>query len=254
MNHDTSLPVPLSDDDYELPTASSFIESLFEQFDPAIDEVGESMTYLNVLSVDLPIEMALREVDGTTVVAMSPPHTTHRNLGVSGTAPNPDDAEIKPIMTTRTEPWNLESFLDSLILELDKAQDTLSVKGITRKLTYTVQDVALDLQIFPHFDSGKVQFSAAQPGESGSSKLSIKLGSITDRQIRETTRDPFKVDDVAIETIDELDDETKDNLQRKGIHTASDLERPGAAQRRRGESRERQSRYGQELQVACQPD
>ena len=47
--------------------------------------------------------------------------------------------------------WNLESFLDSLILELDKAQDTLSLKGVTRKLTYSVLNVALDLQIFPQY-------------------------------------------------------------------------------------------------------
>ncbi len=37
--------------------------------------------------------------------------------------------------------WNLETFLDSLIFELDKAQDTLSVKGMNRKLTYTVKDM-----------------------------------------------------------------------------------------------------------------
>ena len=47
--------------------------------------------------------------------------------------------------TGRAETWKLESFLDSLIVELDRAQDTLSVKGVTRRLTYTVRDVAVDL-------------------------------------------------------------------------------------------------------------
>ena len=72
--------------------------------------------------------------------------------------------------------WNLESFLDSLIVELDKAQDTLSFKGITRRLTYTVKDVGLDLQIFPQYDGRKVKFVTAQPGDAGASKISIQLG------------------------------------------------------------------------------
>lgn len=128
-------------------------------------------------------------------------------------------------MTARAQNWNLESFLDSLILELDKAQDTLSLKGVTRKLTYTVQDVALDLQIFPQYDKGKIRFSTAQPGDTGSSRLSIKLGSITDRQIRETTRDPLSVSDVSIDAIEEIDEDTRESLQKVGIHSAGDLER-----------------------------
>jgi hypothetical protein len=44
-------------------------------------------------------------------------------------------------------PWNLETFLDSLIYELDRAQDTLALKGVNRPLTYTVKDMALELQL-----------------------------------------------------------------------------------------------------------
>jgi len=76
---------------------------------------------------------------------------------------------------TSNQQWNLESFVDSFILELDKAQDTLAVKGVTRKLTYTVKDVALDLQIFPIYEGGKIRFVTAQPGEAGSSRLSLQL-------------------------------------------------------------------------------
>jgi hypothetical protein len=121
--------------------------------------------------------------------------------------------------------WNLESFLDSLIVELDRAQDTLSLKGITRRLTYTVKDVGLDLQIFPQYDGRKVKFVTAQPGDAGASKISIQLGSITDRQIKETTKEPPGKDDVAIDDIDGLDDDVKDSLRRVGVTSADDLER-----------------------------
>ena len=121
--------------------------------------------------------------------------------------------------------WNLESFLDSLIVELDKAQDTLSYKGITRKLTYTVKDMALDLQIFPQFDGRKVRFLTAQPGEAGASKISIQFGSITDRQIKDSTKEPLSRDDITIDDIDGLDTDTKDSLRKVGITSAGDLER-----------------------------
>jgi len=121
--------------------------------------------------------------------------------------------------------WNLESFLDSLIVELDKAQDTLSYKGITRKLTYTVKDVGLDLQIFPQFDGRTVRFVTAQPGDAGSSKISIQLGSISDRQIRESTKEPPTRDDITIDEIDGLDPDMRESLRKVGITSADDLDR-----------------------------
>ncbi|WP_431689112.1 hypothetical protein [Hahella sp. NBU794] len=129
-------------------------------------------------------------------------------------------------MTTReTKPWNLEQFLDSLILELDKAQDTLSLKGLTRKLTYTVKDVALDLNIFPVLEDGKVKFQMAKPGETGGSRISFQLGSITDRQIRENANEPPSKDDVQLDTLEDVDDEVKESLRKVGVTSTRDLEK-----------------------------
>lgn len=121
--------------------------------------------------------------------------------------------------------WKLEHFLDALIVELDKAQDTLSVKGLTRRLTYTVKDLALDLHIFPVYDRGSVRFRTAAPNEAGSSRLSFQLGSITDRQIRDTTSDPITEDDISIDGIEEVDPEVREGLRRVGVRSARDLER-----------------------------
>ena len=114
-------------------------------------------------------------------------------------------------------PWNLESFLDSLIVELDKARDTLAVKGLTRPLTYSVQDLDLELQIFPQYDGEQIRFVTAQPGESGASELKVQLGSITSRSIKETTSEPITRDDISIEAVDELDEEAKQSLRKIGI-------------------------------------
>lgn len=122
-------------------------------------------------------------------------------------------------------PWNLEAFLDSLIVELDKARDTLAVKAVTRPLTYSVQDVGLELQCFPIFDGDQVKFITAQPGQEGASGLRIQFGSITARSIRETTAEPLSKDDVSIELMEDIDEEAKQSLRKLGIKSARDLER-----------------------------
>lgn len=121
--------------------------------------------------------------------------------------------------------WKLNSFLDSLILELDRAQDTLALKGINRKLTYTVRDLDLELHLFPDFDGRELRFTTAAPGDTGAAKIAFQLGSITDRQIRETTREPPSRDDVAIEVVEDIDDDTKRELQKIGVTTVNDIER-----------------------------
>lgn len=129
-------------------------------------------------------------------------------------------------MTSReTKAWDLEQFLDSLILELDKAQDTLALKGLTRKLTYTVKDVGLDLNIFPVLEDGKVKFQMAKPGETGGSRISFQLGSITDRQIRENVNEPPNKDDLDLDTLDEVDEDVKESLRKVGVTSTRDLEK-----------------------------
>jgi len=119
--------------------------------------------------------------------------------------------------------WHLEAFLDSLIVELDKARETLAVKAINKSLTYAVKDVNLEMQLFPSFDGKKVQFVTAEPGQTGASKIAIQLGSITDQQIRKTTRNPVTKDDLAIDTIKEIDEDTKDSLRKIGVTSVNEL-------------------------------
>ncbi len=120
--------------------------------------------------------------------------------------------------------WNLQAFLDSLIFELDKAQDVLSVKGLNRKLTYMVKDMNLELQLFPEFDGDNVRFTTAKPGDTGASKISFQLGSIRDSQIPEVTRPPLTHDDIPLEDIG-LPEPQQRELKKLGIQSAEDLQR-----------------------------
>ena len=111
-------------------------------------------------------------------------------------------------MATENSAWQLEDFVDSLVLELDKTRETLAVKAINKPLSYTVKEVSLDLNIFPSYDGDQVRFVTAQPGESGASKVSIQLGSITDQQVRATSKAPTEKNDINIDEIN-VDKATK---------------------------------------------
>jgi hypothetical protein len=119
--------------------------------------------------------------------------------------------------------WQLEDFVDSLVVELDKTRETLAVKAINKPLSYTVKEVGLDLNIFPSYDGERVSFVTAQPGQQGSSKVSIQLGSITDQQVRATTKAPVAgKGNVSIDEIP-VDKGTKTKLRRIGVNSADDL-------------------------------
>lgn len=126
-------------------------------------------------------------------------------------------------MVNSNTAWQLEDFVDSLVVDLDKTRETLAVKAINKPLTYTVKELSLDLNIFPTYDGDTVHFTTAQPGQQGASKVSIQLGSITDQQVRATTKVPqagsVSIDDIGI------DKDTKKELRKLGVQSADDLQR-----------------------------
>lgn len=125
-------------------------------------------------------------------------------------------------MATENTAWQLEDFVDSLVVELDKTRETLAVKAINKPLTYTVKELALDLNIFPSYDGDQVRFITAQPGQEGASKVTIQLNSITDQQVRATTKTPTAKNDLKIEEID-VDNSTKKKLRKLGVNSVDDL-------------------------------
>lgn len=120
------------------------------------------------------------------------------------------------------ESWHLEDFVDSLVVELDKTRETLAVKALNKPLSYTVRDLSLDLNIFPSYNGDQVSFTTAQPGQEGASKVTIQLGTITDQQVRATSKPPAEKGEIKLETID-IDKDTKKKLRKIGVTSANDL-------------------------------
>jgi hypothetical protein len=119
--------------------------------------------------------------------------------------------------------WQLEDFVDSLVVELDKTRETLAVKAINKPLSYTVKELALDLNIFPSYDGDQVRFLTAQPGQQGASKVTIQLGSITDQQVRATTKVPGSKGAIMLDDVG-VDKATKKQLRKLGVQSVDDLQ------------------------------
>jgi len=118
--------------------------------------------------------------------------------------------------------WQLEDFVDSLVVELDKTRETLAVKAINKPLSYTVRELALDLNIFPSYDGDQVSFVTAQPGQQGASKVTIQLGTITDQQVRATTKAPGAKNEIDLTDVD-VDGNTRKRLRKLGVTSADDV-------------------------------
>lgn len=126
--------------------------------------------------------------------------------------------------TNENKSWTLQSFVDALVYELDKARYTLSVKGLTNPLSYAVKDLSVELQVFPDYSNNEIKFTTARSGQNGSSKIAFQLGSITDRQIRETTRRPMTEEEITIDALD-IDEEAKKEMKKVGIQSVKDIEK-----------------------------
>jgi len=126
-------------------------------------------------------------------------------------------------MTPENTSWALEEFVDSLVVELDKTRETLAVKAINKPLSYSVKDLSIDLNAFPSYDGDAVKFVTAQPGQQGASKLTIQLGSITDQQVRATSKAPPVKGDVAVDTMP-VSKKAKKALRKLGVNSAGDLQ------------------------------
>ena len=139
-------------------------------------------------------------------------------------------------MTTSNEAWDLRSFVEAVTAELDRAQDILRVKSLSRPLTYSVQDLKLNLHVFAEYDGDNVRFRTAGPGEEGASQLEFKIGSITDRMVAETTRPLPTADDTPLEELAPaaIEPEQKRRLKRLGVDSKRDLDRLAKRQVRVG--------------------
>ncbi len=130
-------------------------------------------------------------------------------------------------MNSDRSSWDLREFVESLADELERVHQVARVKAMQRKRLYTVEDMGLSLNVFAEYDGDRVRFRTALPGEEGASKMDLKLGSITDKVVAETTTDETLTARTPLEETDRAaikPDEAR-RLKRYGVDSKEDVTR-----------------------------
>jgi len=131
----------------------------------------------------------------------------------------------------------VEDFLGAIASQLDRTQDALAVKALSRPLTYAIRDFTMELKVFVDLDpAGRVRFRSAGPNEQGASSVNIGFTTVTRTMMEENTVD------LALARAPTLHEAgfspaERQRLERLGIRTTAELERAGGGTGTTGLSR-----------------
>lgn len=76
--------------------------------------------------------------------------------------------------------YPIEEFLETITVQLDKAQGALRLKAANRPLAFALKDFELDLKVFVEMDAdAQIRFRLSAANETGASTVKIGFTTIT---------------------------------------------------------------------------
>jgi hypothetical protein len=118
----------------------------------------------------------------------------------------------------------VEEFLQAITSQLDRTQDALRLKSVTRPLTYAIRDFSMELKVFVELSpDGKVLFRPSASDDTGASVVHIGFTTVNRTMIEENT---VSLSAVKSPTLDELglDEQERRQLERLGVSNAAQLD------------------------------
>ena len=118
----------------------------------------------------------------------------------------------------------VEEFLEAITNQLDRTQDALRLKSVTRPLTYAIRDFTMDLKVFVELGpDGTVIFRPAASDDVGASVVHIGFTTVNRTMIEENT---VSLSAVKSPTLDELglDPAERRGLERLGVRNVEQLD------------------------------
>lgn len=118
----------------------------------------------------------------------------------------------------------VEDFLEAITNQLDRTQDALRLKSVTRPLTYAIRDFSMELKVYVDLTpDGRVLFRPSAADDAGASVVHIGFTTVNRTMIEENT---VSLSAVRSPTLDELglDKEERRQLERLGVRNAAQLD------------------------------
>lgn len=128
----------------------------------------------------------------------------------------------------------IEQFIQALTSQLDRAQDALRLKAVSRPLTFAVKDLTLDLRSHLEIAGSVVRIRPAGPNDAEASTIHLSLTTITRPMIEENTVQFSAADEPSLKEVlgDDISEDEQRRLEWAGVHTISQLRE---VQQRNGE-------------------
>lgn len=135
-------------------------------------------------------------------------------------------ANAQPIEGINSE-WQLSQLVDAVAAEVDRAEDTLSLKSYARNVTFALKQLSLELEVKVRRDpSGRILFRTPGKDEASATVLKLDLAQMLQGQLH-GLRKPLDADGHAREltTLPGITAEEVVRLNAIAIYSVDDLER-----------------------------
>ncbi|MGB7440137.1 MAG: IPT/TIG domain-containing protein [Coleofasciculaceae cyanobacterium] len=123
--------------------------------------------------------------------------------------------------------WQLAEMVDAIAAEIDRAEDTLSLKSYARGKLMTLKQLKLDLAVDVRYSPEReILFRTAEPGKNSATVLKLDFAQVLENQLQGVRKDLSKP--ISTRPLTTLASITKDEikrLNRLAIHSMHDLER-----------------------------
>lgn len=120
--------------------------------------------------------------------------------------------------------YPVEEFFDAITMQLERHQDSLRLRSVTRPLLYAIRDFSMDLKVFVELSpDGRVMFRPSGAEEPGASVVHIGFTTVNRTMIEENT---VSLSAVRSPSLDELglDEDERRGLEKLGIRNAAQLD------------------------------
>ena len=127
--------------------------------------------------------------------------------------------------------WELSDLADAIAAEIDRAQDTLSLKSYARGLSFVIKKLSLDIEVKARrTEEGNFLFRTVDADETSATVLKLDFAQVFQSQLTDV-RKPLDDNNLSMPSVGELEfltnifsDEIK-ALKAFGIYSVDDLER-----------------------------
>ncbi|NEQ66036.1 MAG: hypothetical protein F6K21_11140 [Symploca sp. SIO2D2] len=123
--------------------------------------------------------------------------------------------------------WQLADIVDAIAAEIDRAEDTLSLKSYARGKSIGIKQLQLDLEVnVRHTPEGEIKFRTVEAGKSSATVLKLDFSQILETQLQSVRKDLTKpISTQPITTLPNITADEIKRLNRIAIYSVDDLDR-----------------------------